>query len=189
MGLNKPFLLIAAVAMLSLLLIAGCTGNDSSMGAAPLTGPKSPWAPGTASQGGTGTTGGQIPPNSSFEAQNQPVPFNFSLLEGLAGENQSNANESANASGAFFISLAMNSSRNVSLTEFSRHSTASSCWTEIHGLVFDMTGLVNSYPLGASKILNTCALDSTGFYDSELARVLDNSSAVLENAFVGIYTG
>ncbi|MFA5106073.1 MAG: cytochrome b5-like heme/steroid binding domain-containing protein [Candidatus Micrarchaeia archaeon] len=193
MQTTKPRIrLFALFALAFALLVFGCTQAPAT----PRTGASSPWAPDTNQSPSQPSNPIPVVANSSsIESTNQPVPYNFSALgamnsTGNAAGNETAAGQEGNSTQpGFFDMLAMNSTVNITLSEFSRHSTASSCWTAIHGDVFDMTGLVGKYPLGASKILNLCALDGTYFYENEFSREMENSTSILGPLFKGTYAG
>ncbi len=126
-----------------------------------------------------------------------PVPYNFSKNE-IGNQNASLSPKPAGnvsaglpdlAAQSFFDTLALKSGANVTFSELTSHSIMSSCWTVIHGNVFDMTGWVNTYPPGISGILSTCALDGTEFYDKEFIRYVPNSTRELEKIYKGVYVG
>lgn len=181
---------LAVLAVMFGLLAFGCAQTPANP-----SGHSSPWAADSNQSSGQPATPSMPSNSSSIEIENKPVPYNFSALEPANSTLNATGNEimapgegNSTALG-FFDLLAANSTANVTLSQFSRHSTASSCWTVIHGDAFDVTGLVGTYPSGASKILNLCALDGTMFYDSEFSREMENATAVLEPLFMGIYVG
>ncbi len=184
---NKTRILLLPVLALTFILILGCTSQSNG------TGNSSPWAPDTGAPSHAGGTPKPSAPNSSsIEVANQPQPYNFTQGQNASTGENSTANETGiemNSTQGFFASLAMNSTSNITLSEFSRHSDASSCWTVIHGDVFDMTGWIGSYPGGSSKILNLCALDGTSFYENELSKSAGNSTQELSADFKGVYVG
>lgn len=53
------------------------------------------------------------------------------------------------------------------MAEVSTHHTASSCWTVVSSVVYDLTGWVGQHPGGPEVILNLCGTDATAAFDAQ----------------------
>lgn len=50
------------------------------------------------------------------------------------------------------------------LAQVQMHNSVSSCWTIVHGLVYDVTSWINSHPGGKEAIISMCGKDSTSAF-------------------------
>lgn len=55
--------------------------------------------------------------------------------------------------------------RTVSYAELAQHNSSKSCWTAIHGKVYDVTSFLAAHPGGASLLLSVAGRDGTAMYD------------------------
>jgi len=50
------------------------------------------------------------------------------------------------------------------LSDVSKHSNQTSCWTIVDGTIYDITNFISSHPAGVQKILRGCGVDATSMY-------------------------
>ncbi len=54
-----------------------------------------------------------------------------------------------------------------SMTDVRGHASSSSCWSAIHGNVYDLTDWINRHPGGSNVIIALCGNDGTAAYDGQ----------------------
>lgn len=54
-----------------------------------------------------------------------------------------------------------------SMADVGGHSSSSSCWSAIHGNVYDLTDWINRHPGGANVIVALCGRDGSAAYDGQ----------------------
>lgn len=60
-----------------------------------------------------------------------------------------------------------NTAKTFTLAEIKTHNTASSCYTTIRGIVYDLTSFINQHPGGAQNILRLCGTDGTSAFENQ----------------------
>lgn len=53
------------------------------------------------------------------------------------------------------------------MSEVAKHNSASSCWTTIHGNVYDVTNWISQHPGGSDAILSLCGTDGTAAFTDQ----------------------
>ena len=58
-------------------------------------------------------------------------------------------------------------STTYTLAQVGTHKDATSCWTAINGLVYDVTAFIDKHPGGDKNILKTCGIDATTLFTNQ----------------------
>jgi cytochrome b involved in lipid metabolism len=73
-----------------------------------------------------------------------------------------------------------------SAAEIQTHNNAASCWTVIHGSVYDLTSWVSRHPGGIAAILMLCGRDGSSVFDSVHGRD-PRAQSILATFKIGTY--
>lgn len=80
----------------------------------------------------------------------------------------SDTKSAANASSARASSTTTASSgASYTAKQVAAHSTSQSCWTSIHGSVYDLTAWISQHPGGPERILSICGKDGTQAFETQ----------------------
>lgn len=55
----------------------------------------------------------------------------------------------------------------ITMTDVRAHDDASSCWSVVNGLVYDLTAYIPKHPGGKSEILAICGTDGTSAFEGQ----------------------
>jgi len=76
----------------------------------------------------------------------------------------------------------------LTMSEISKHSSASSCWLLLSGKVYDVTSFLSEHPGEAKAILPNCGKDGTAAYATKGKKGIDHSNDakdLLTNYYIG----
>lgn len=76
------------------------------------------------------------------------------------------------------------STPSYTLSDISKHSTSSDCWTAVSGQVYDVTAFIPSHPDGQA-ILKACGKDGTKLFMGEDEHAEQNAQTTLDTYFIG----
>lgn len=77
--------------------------------------------------------------------------------------------------------------KSFSLSELSAHNSASSCWSNIFGNVYDLTSYVDKHPGGREQILAICGKNGNDLFNSQHGGNVKIEN-LLKNFYIGVYT-
>ena len=72
-----------------------------------------------------------------------------------------------------------------SLATIAEHADATSCWTTIEGLVYDVTNWIGKHPGGSQSILATCGTDGTKLFLLMPDAVMPMARATMTQFLIG----
>lgn len=77
--------------------------------------------------------------------------------------------------------------KSFSLSDLSSHNSASSCWSNIFGNVYDLTSYVDKHPGGREQILAICGKNGNDLFSSQHSGN-KKIEGMLKNFYIGVYT-
>jgi cytochrome b involved in lipid metabolism len=102
-------------------------------------------------------SGSQVPASN----HNNP-PINQSKNSPVA--NQPGVNPTANGQNN---NPASSVAKTYTITEVSQHADVQSCWSVVHGNVYDLSSWISQHPGGERAILGMCGKDATDAFDGK----------------------
>ena len=114
--------------------------------------------------------------------QNSKISGSYS-----SATNNSQNNSSENNLVSSSTKASNNHGTRLSLSEISKHNSASDCWLLINNKVYNVSAAISAHPGGAQTILSNCGKESTqAFNTKEIGRPHSaNASSMLDSYYIG----